>query len=68
MFAALVNGDERIEQTVAKDRFIYVHVASGSVSVNGKGLQAGDGAKLTDENHLVLEQGRKAEVLVFELW
>jgi hypothetical protein len=68
MFAALLDGEERIEQTVAKDRFIYVHVARGSVSVNGQILQAGDAAKLIGEDQLILDQGHDVEVLVFELW
>ena len=67
MFAGLVDGD-RVEHTVGNDRYIYVHVARGGVSCNGAVLQAGDGAKITDENHLILDQGQKAEVLVFELW
>lgn len=35
MFAGLVDDGERVEHTVADDRFIYVHVARGSVSLNG---------------------------------
>jgi redox-sensitive bicupin YhaK (pirin superfamily) len=68
MFAGLVDGGDRVEHTVGNDRYIYVHVARGGVSCNGAVLQAGDGAKITDENHLILDQGQKAEVLVFELW
>ncbi|SFW36689.1 pirin family protein [Nitrosovibrio sp. Nv17] len=68
MFAALLDGEERIEQAVASDRFVYVHVAQGGLSVNGRDLVTGDAAKLIDEDRLVLERGRKAEVLVFELW
>lgn len=68
MFAALLDGEERIEQVVANDRFVYVHVAQGDLSVNGRDLVTGDAAKLIDEDRLVLERGRKAEVLVFELW
>ena len=68
MFAGLVDGGDRVEHAVENGRYIYVHVARGAVSLNGAVLQAGDGAKITDENHLILEQGQKAEVLVFELW
>lgn len=67
MFAALVDTDEKIERAIAKDRYAYVHVARGSVSLNGTRLQAGDAASLTGENHVILDQGEKAEVLVFEL-
>jgi redox-sensitive bicupin YhaK (pirin superfamily) len=68
MFAGLVDDGDRVEHAVANDRYIYVHVASGIVSLNGALLQAGDGVKITDENLLILDQGQKAEVLVFELW
>lgn len=67
LFAGLVDGGERVERTVAQSCFVYVHVAHGSISVNGTLLRAGDAARLADENSLVLDQGEKAEVLVFEL-
>ena len=67
LFAGLVDGGERVERTVAQSCFVYVHVAHGSISVNGTLLRAGDAARLAGENSLVLEQGEKAEVLVFEL-
>ncbi|MBA2658543.1 MAG: pirin family protein [Nitrosospira sp.] len=67
MFAALVDMDEKIERALAEDRFVYVHVAHGSVSLNGKRLQAGDAASLTGESRVILDEGEKAEVLVFEL-
>ncbi len=67
LFAGLVDGGERLERTAAQSCFVYVHVARGSISVNGTLLRAGDAARLADENSLVLDQGEKAEVLVFEL-
>ncbi|MEP6880103.1 MAG: pirin family protein, partial [Nitrosospira sp.] len=67
MFAGLVDGGERIEHPIAKDCSLYVHIARGSVLLNGIPLQAGDAAMLTGESHLVVDQGEKAEVLVFEL-
>lgn len=67
MFAGLVDAGERIGHPIAKDCSLYVHVARGSVLLNGIPLQAGDAAMLTGESHLVVDQGEKAEVLVFEL-
>jgi redox-sensitive bicupin YhaK (pirin superfamily) len=67
LFAGLVDGGERVERTVSQACFVYVHVARGSISVNGTLLRAGDAARLAGENSLVLDQGEKAEVLVFEL-
>lgn len=67
MFAVLLDGNERVEHSVASDRYIYVQVARGEVALNGVPLQVGDGAMLASENRVVLDQGRNAEVLVFEL-
>ena len=67
MFAALLDGGERVERHLAQDEHAYVHIASGNVSLNGTPLYAGDGAMLTGEERLVLDQGQNAEVLVFEL-
>ena len=68
MYAALLDGDERIEQSIAQDNDVYVHVARGRVSANDNQLQAGDAAMLREEDHLALDQGQDTEVLVFELW
>jgi redox-sensitive bicupin YhaK (pirin superfamily) len=68
MFAALLDADERIERIIDEDAYVYIHVARGRVSLNGTLLQTGDAGMLTNENHLILDQGQKAEVLVFELW
>jgi quercetin 2,3-dioxygenase len=67
IFAGLVDAAERVEQTIAKDRFIYFHVARGSVSLNDTPLHAGDAAKLTGESRFVLDRADNAEMLVFEL-
>ncbi len=67
IFATLLSGSERVEQTLAQDMHAYVHVASGNVSLNGTPLYAGDGAMLTGEERLILDKGQNAEVLVFEL-
>jgi hypothetical protein len=67
MFAALLDGGERIERTLAQDGHAYVHIARGNVSLNGTPLHPGDGAMLTGEEQLIFDQGQNAEVLVFEL-
>ena len=44
-----------------------MHVAQGSVELNGKRLEAGDGAAISGERTLQLTGGQQAEVLLFEL-
>ena len=65
--AGLFDGDERLEAPLDPQRITYVHLARGALTVNGQRLQAGDAARLDGENRLVLEQGDRAEALVFDL-
>jgi hypothetical protein len=67
VYAGLFDGGERAELTLAPDRYAYVHVLRGSVSVNGTPLSDGDGARVRDERKLIFSEGKNAEVLVFDL-
>jgi hypothetical protein len=67
LYAALLEGDERARLEIAPGRRAYVHVARGSVSLNGTPLSAGDAAKLVGEAAVELDRGVGAEVLVFDL-
>lgn len=67
IYAALLDGDERVEHTVAAGRNAYVHVARGELTLNGQPLKAGDGVKIAEETVLTLSDGNNAEVLVFDL-
>ena len=65
--AGLFDGDERAELALDARRLGYVHVARGSVRINGQPLDAGDAVQFDGETRLVIDQGRQAEVLVFDL-
>lgn len=67
VYAGLFDAAERADLKVASGRAIYVHVARGSVTVNGTALAAGDALQITGQTSLVVEQGRSAEILVFDL-
>jgi redox-sensitive bicupin YhaK (pirin superfamily) len=67
VYAGLFDGDESATLTLAPNRYAYVHVARGSVSVNGVALGEGDGVRVRDETALTLSNGTDAEVLVFDL-
>jgi redox-sensitive bicupin YhaK (pirin superfamily) len=67
VYAALLDGDERVEHAIDAGRRCYVHVARGAVSVNGEKLSGGDGARITDESRIVLSDPLEAEVLLFDL-
>lgn len=67
VYSGLFDGDEQARLELDAHRFAYVHVARGSISVNGTTLSEGDGVRVRDERSLVLTDGRDAEVLVFDL-
>jgi redox-sensitive bicupin YhaK (pirin superfamily) len=67
VYAGLFDGDERAELPLAPDRYAYVHVLRGSVSVNGNAFSEGDGARVRNERTLTFSHGQNAEVLVFDL-
>ena len=67
LYAALVDGDETVTHRLARDRRAYVHVARGSVKVNGQPLGSGDALKIEGESEVIIDKGDKAEVLLFDL-
>ena len=67
MYAGLLNGTERAELSLDPTRLVYVHLVRGAASVNGVALQAGDAARLDGEARVVIDQGKDAEVIVFDL-
>ncbi len=67
LFAALLDGEERVQHELATNRLGYIHVARGAVEVNGTVLEAGDALKLSGPVDIVLQKGRAAEVLLFDL-
>lgn len=67
VYAGLFDGDEQATLALPEHRYAYVHVAHGSVRVNGVVLSEGDGARVRDERALTFDGGKDAEVLVFDL-
>jgi redox-sensitive bicupin YhaK (pirin superfamily) len=67
MYAGLFDGTEQAELEVKSGRRVYVHVARGSVTVNGTKLTAGDALKFNDTTKVSLHEGSNAEVILFDL-
>jgi quercetin 2,3-dioxygenase len=67
VYAALLDGTERVTHRLQAGRKAYVHVARGTLTVNGQALAAGDALKTTQVGEIVLERGAQAEVLLFDL-
>lgn len=67
VYAGLFSGDESATLDLAADRHAYIHVARGSIEINGQRFEEGDGARVRDERQIRVSQGDDAEVLVFDL-
>jgi len=67
VYAGLFDGEEQHALPLAPGRYAYVHVARGSIEVNGERLVEGDGARLRDPGVVSLARGLAAEVLLFDL-
>ena len=65
--AGLFDGDEAASLALDANRKTYVHLVRGQLEVNHRKLSAGDAAMLDNEPALRLDNGRNAEVLVFDL-
>ncbi|HSC97221.1 MAG TPA: pirin family protein [Burkholderiales bacterium] len=67
VYAALLDGTDAVTHALAPGRRAYLHVARGSLKVNGIELRDGDGAKIAGESKLELGEAKRAEVLLFDL-
>lgn len=67
MSVALIDGNEVATYMTSKGRALWVHIASGGVTMNGHEMQGGDGAAVVEDVKLTFEKGNKAEVLIFDM-
>jgi len=67
VYAGLFDPGQNATLEVQAGRRLYVHVAQGKIAANEVPLEAGDALKLTDTTSLRLQEGKGAEVLVFDL-
>jgi len=67
LWATLLAPGERIDYRLASGRLAYVQVVYGQLEINGKKLNAGDGAKIADETELEFVAAEETEFLLFDL-
>lgn len=67
LYAGLFDGAEAASLPLGAGRRAFVHVARGSVTVNGVALKTGDALKVADMATLEISDGKEAEVLAFDL-
>jgi quercetin 2,3-dioxygenase len=67
LYAGLLDRADRATHAMAPGRRAYIYVARGELTLNGQAMEAGDAAKATGPAEIVLENGKEAEVLLFDL-
>ena len=68
LYVALLDNKQKVEHTLAPGRHAWLQVAKGSVELNGKRLEQGDGAAVSDEQKLALAGAQDgSEILLFDL-
>jgi redox-sensitive bicupin YhaK (pirin superfamily) len=64
LFACILNGSS-LSYELASNRYAWIQVARGNITLNGLSLHAGDGAAVADERSITL--GGEGELLLFDL-
>ena len=67
VYASTLKGGESVTYDIPPGRLVYVHVASGFVTVGGQKLAAGDGATISAENRAAFVGDAGGELLLFDL-
>lgn len=67
MYAGLFDEGERASFDVPKGRGAWLHVARGSVDVNGTALEAGDAVAFENAETIAIAGKKKGEVILFDL-
>ena len=67
LYASVLGAGESISYRLATGRLAFVQMVRGQLSLNGKNLSAGDGAKIADESELQFLAAEETEFLLFDL-
>jgi redox-sensitive bicupin YhaK (pirin superfamily) len=67
LYVTLLSPGDEVTHALTKGRYAWLQVAKGAVELNGKPLQQGDGAGVSDEPMLSIRATKDAEVLLFDL-
>src|SRR6266702_1167120 len=67
IYGGLLHESQRIELELHKNRRAFLHVVRGSIAVNETRLNVGDGVKIRPPGEVMLQHGREADIIVFDL-
>ena len=68
LYAAVLKEGDRLNYAVNSNRSLWLQVARGSVTINGKTVNSGDGIAITQEPKIALiATSNDTEILLFDL-
>ena len=67
MYVGLLGTDDKISYQVAPERYVWLHVATGEVSIGDRVLKQGDAIAYSGSNSIELSSPSQAEILLFDL-
>ena len=68
LYVSLLDQKQKVEHSLAPGRHAWLQVAKGAVELNGKPLNQGDGAAISDEQKLGIAGAQNgSEILLFDL-
>jgi quercetin 2,3-dioxygenase len=67
LYVSVLSSGDRITFEMGSDRFAWIQVARGIVTLNGESLREGDGVQINSPELLELTTDASAEILLFDL-
>lgn len=67
LYASVLSSGDRITFEMGSDRFAWIQVARGIVTLNGESLREGDGVQINSPELLELTTDASGEILLFDL-
>jgi quercetin 2,3-dioxygenase len=67
LYVSVLSSGDRITFAMDRNRFAWIQVARGIVTLNGESLRAGDGVQINSPELLELTTDASAEILLFDL-
>lgn len=67
LYAAIIEAEDTLTHELGADRYGWLQIARGNVTLNDVELNQGDGAAISQESELKITAGDQAEVLLFDL-
>ncbi|NET53393.1 MAG: pirin family protein, partial [Merismopedia sp. SIO2A8] len=67
LYVAVLNKGDRLSHTLVPQRYAWLQVARGEITLNGLPLNTSDGAAIDEETNLAIAATEDAEILLFDL-